>query len=306
MSGVSKVGAALSAALLLNVLSGAVLAQEPEKDGAQGNAFREIETKYIFGFTEGSGVGLEGEKEFSVETEARLGKSGGRYFGSESKLEFEFTPNQYIQLEFGPFLSGHSISNVRDLDDRNQFGLGGFFGEIRTMLLERGPSQPLALTLSAEPEWRRLDETSGERVNNLELELKLNGDVELISRRLYAGFNLLYEPEATHDPDRVGAGWEMESKAGISAALSYRIVPSTLIGFEAWYLRHYDGAWLNNFTGDALYIGPTLYWQIGRKMFLAASWNTQVTGRDLEHPEDRLNLSEFSRHRAKLKVAVEF
>ena len=26
-------------------------------------AFHEIETKYIFGFTEGSGIGLEGEKE---------------------------------------------------------------------------------------------------------------------------------------------------------------------------------------------------------------------------------------------------
>jgi len=94
--------------------------------------------------------------------------------------------------------------------------------------------------------------------------------------------------------------------AGISGALSYRILPSVLIGFEAWYLRHYDGAWLNIFTGDAVYIGPTLYVQIDRKMFLAASWNTQVTGRDIEYPDDRLNLSEFSRHRAKLKLAVEF
>src|SRR5207248_7947513 len=31
-------------------------------------AFGEIETKYIFGFTEGSSIGLEGEKEFSAET----------------------------------------------------------------------------------------------------------------------------------------------------------------------------------------------------------------------------------------------
>jgi len=28
--------------------------------------YRDVETKYIFGFTEGSGVGLEGEKEFSL------------------------------------------------------------------------------------------------------------------------------------------------------------------------------------------------------------------------------------------------
>jgi hypothetical protein len=275
---------------------------------AQDNSviYRDIETKYVFGFTEGSGIGLEGEKEFSFDTEARIGKRDGRYYASESKLEFEFTPNQYVQFEFGPFISAHNIRDVTDLDDRNQVALGGLFGEIRYLLLDRGPSSPVALTLSAEPEWRRIDETSGARVSNFELELKLNGDVELVKNRLYLGFNLLYEPEATHDPDHIGAGWEMESKGGVSAALAYRIVPSVLLGGEIWYLRHYDGAWFNNFTGDAIYVGPTLFVQINPKMFVTAAWNVQVHGRDVELPDASLNLSEFSRQRAKLKVAVEF
>lgn len=268
--------------------------------------FRDIETKYVFGFTEGSGIGLEGEKEFSLDTEARIGKRDGRYFASESKLEFEFTPNQYVQFEFGPFVSAHSISNVTDLDNRNQLAFGGFFGEVRYMLLDRGPSSPLAITLSAEPEWRRIDETSGERVTNFELELKVNADLELVPQRLYLGANLLYEPEATHDPDHVGAGWEMESKGGVSAALAYRVVPSVMIGAEAWYLRHYDGAWFNSFTGDAVFIGPTLFVQLSPKMFVAAAWNAQIWGREIDNPGAGLNLEEFSRHRAKLKVAVEF
>jgi hypothetical protein len=66
------------------------------------DGFYEVETKYIFGFTEGSGVGLEGEKEFSVESLARIGKADGRYWASETKLEYEFTPNQYVQFELGP------------------------------------------------------------------------------------------------------------------------------------------------------------------------------------------------------------
>ncbi len=267
---------------------------------------REIETKYVFGFTEGSGIGLEGEKEFSLDTEARIGKSGGRYWGSESKLEFEFTPNQFVQFEFGPFVSAHSIHGVTDLDNRDQIAFGGFFGEIRYPLLDRGPSSPLAVTLSAEPEWRRIDETGGERVNNLELELKLNADLELIKNRLYLGANLLYEPEGTHDPDHTGGGWELESKGGISGALAYRIVPSVLIGAEVWYLRHYDGAWFNTFTGDAVYVGPTLFVQLNPKMFIAAAWNVQVSGSDVEIPGSTLNLSEFSRQRAKFKLAVEF
>jgi hypothetical protein len=267
---------------------------------------REIETKYVFGFTEGSGIGLEGEKEFSVDTAARIGKKGGHYWASESKLEFEFTPNQFVQFEFGPFVSARRIRDVTDLDNRDQIALGGAFGEIRYLLLDRGPSSPLAVTLSAEPEWRRIDETSGERVRNFELELKANADLELIKNRLYLGANLLYEPEATKDPDHIGAGWAMESKGGVSGALSYRILPSVMIGAEVWYLRHYDGAWFNIFTGDATYVGPTLFIQLSPKMFVAAAWNVQVRGSEADDPTAKLNLSEFSRQRAKLKVAVEF
>ena len=127
-----------------------------------------------------------------------------------------------------------------------------------------------------------------------------------IKNRLYLGANLLYEPEATQDPDHVGAGWEKESTGGISAALSYRVVPSVFVGAEVWYLRHYDGTWFNTYTGDAVYLGPTFYVQLGPKMFMTAAWNWQVTGREVDDPGARLNLAEFSRQRAKLKVAVEF
>jgi len=267
---------------------------------------REIETKYIFGFTEGSGVGLEGEKEFSLDTEARIGKQGGRYWASETKGEFEFTPNQYVQFEFGPFMSAHSIKDVTDLDNRNQVALGGFFGEMRYMLLERTSENPLAVTLSVEPEWRRIDETSGTRVHNFEFETKVNADLELLKNRLYLGANLLYEPEATKDPDHTGAGWAMESKGGVSGALSYRVLPAVLVGGELWYLHHYDGAFFNQYTGSATFLGPTFYVQLGPKMFMTAAWNVQVRGTDVADPTAKLNLSEFSRQRGKLKVAVEF
>jgi hypothetical protein len=268
---------------------------------------REIETKYIFGFTEGSGVGLEGEKEFSLDTEARLGKGGGsRYWASETKAEFEFTPNQYVQFEFGPFMSAHSIKDVTNLDNRNAVALGGFFGEMRYMLLDRTSENPLAVTLSVEPEWRRIDETSGTRVHNFELETKVNADLELIKNRLYLGANLLYEPEATKDPDHMGAGWAMESQGGVSGALSYRVLPNVLIGGELWYLHHYDGAFFNQYTGSATYLGPTLFVQLSPKMFIAAAWNVQVRGTEVGDPTAKLNLSEYSRQRAKFKVAVEF
>jgi hypothetical protein len=75
---------------------------------------------YIFGFTTGSGIGLEGEREFTVEWIGWFGKRDGRYQATETKYELEFTPSQFIQIEFGALGSSHNISSVTDLDDRRQ------------------------------------------------------------------------------------------------------------------------------------------------------------------------------------------
>jgi hypothetical protein len=266
------------------------------------SAWRDIETKYIFGFTTGSGIGLEGEKEFTVDSVGRFGKRGGRYAASETKYEFEYTPTQFIQIEFGALGATHNIGGVTDLDDRRQVALSGAFAEIRYLAIERTSSNPLAVTLAFEPTVRRIDETGGERVRNFELEAIINADLELVKNRLFAGFNLLYEPEVT----QTAAGdTEREAKFGGSAAISLRVASNVVLGGEVWYLRHYDAANLTAFTGDAVMLGPTLYVQFTPKMFMTAAWNTQVWGREIGNPVS-LNLAEFQRNRARLKFAVEF
>src|SRR5436305_1186553 len=169
--------------------------------------FYEIETKYIFGFSEGSGIGLEGEKEFSIDTTGRFGKRDGRYAATETMFEFEYTPNQYVQLEFGPLAAGHYIRDVTDLDNRSAVRPSGFFGEIRYLLLDR-PASPIAVTVSFEPNYRAFDETGGAPVQNYEFETKIMADAELVKNRLYAAVNLIYEPESTKVAD---GSWEKES-----------------------------------------------------------------------------------------------
>src|SRR5229473_3302122 len=161
------------------------------------SSWRDIETKYIFGFTTGSGIGLEGEKEFTVDSIGRFGKRDGHYAATETKYEFEFTPTQFIQIEFGALGGTHTIGGVTDLDDRRQVALSGGFAEFRYLAIERTSSNPLAVTLAFEPTVRRIDETGGERVRNYEFETIINADLELLKNRLVAGFNLLYEPEVT-------------------------------------------------------------------------------------------------------------
>ena len=266
------------------------------------SSWRDLETKYIFGFTTGSGIGLEGEKEFTIDTVGRFGKRDGRYSATETKYEFEFTPTQFIQIEFGALGSTHNINSVTDLDDRRQFAASGAFAELRYLAIERTSSNPLAVTLAVEPTARSIDETSGARVHNYEFETVVNADLELLRNRLYAGFNLLYEPEVTWAST---GEVEREAKFGGSAALSLRIASNVVVGGEVWYLRHYDAANLTAFTGDAVLIGPTLYIQFTPKMFMTAAWNAQVWGREIGNPVS-LNLAEFQRHRARLKFAWEF
>ena len=287
-------------ALLL--ITGAFLTSCGFAQAQDVSTWRDIETKYIFGFTTGSGIGLEGEKEFTVETIARFGKRDGRYQATETKYEFEFTPSQFIQIEFGALGSSHDIRNVTDLGDRRQLALSGAFAELRYLAIERTSSSPLAVTLSIEPTIRRIDETSGDRVRNFEFETKINADIELLKNQLFGGFNLLYEPEITHTI--VGEALR-EAKFGGSAALSLRIASGVVVGGEVWYLRHYDSLGLSNFTGDAVMVGPTMYIQFTPKIFMTAAWNTQVYGREVGNPVS-LNLAEFQRQRAKLKFAAEF
>src|ERR1700686_4841106 len=162
--------------------------------------WRDLETKYIFGFTTGSGIGLEGEKEFTVDSIGRFGKRDGHYAATETKYEFEFTPTQFIQIEFGALGSTHHIGGVTDLDDRRQVAVSGAFAEFRYLAIERTSNNPLAVTLAVEPTVRLIDETSGARVRNYEFETIVNADLELLKNRLFAGFNLLYEPEVTSTP----------------------------------------------------------------------------------------------------------
>lgn len=267
-----------------------------------GSAFHELGTKYIFGgLTVGSSIDAEGERALEPETQAGFGKRGGRYAATQTALEFEYTPTQYLQIEAGPTISYFNIHGVPGLDDRSMFGVNGFEADVRSIILDRGPS-PFAVTASFEPEFHSLDETSGAPVTNYGLENKLEVDTELVAHRLYLAFNLLYEPETT----RANGVWQNESTVGGSSALAWQIIPNVAIGGDLWYLRHYEGLAFNSFTGDAVYLGPTFYWRIGPKVLMSAAWQTQVAGHEVGPMPLTLDLTDFSRQRAHLLFEFEF
>jgi hypothetical protein len=270
----------------------------------RNGGFPELDSKYLFGnFTRGASVGDEGERAIEPDTVANFGKRGGQYAATLTELEFEYSPTRFLQLELGPTISYYNIRGVPGLNDRNAGVVNGVSGTIRSLLLEHG-QWPFEVTLSVEPEWHNFDQTNGDTVSNYALETKIEADAELIKNRLFYAINILYEPEGTITGVNPTA-WEPESTFGVSSALAFQVIPNVVIGADLWYLRHYEGLSFGSFTGDAVYLGPTFFWKIGPKTLISASWEPQVAGREIGGPSP-LNLTDFSRQRARLLLEFEF
>jgi hypothetical protein len=257
----------------------------------------------MFGFIDGADIGNEGEKAIEFEETGSFRKRTGQYAAIEHELEFEHVATQNFAYELSLHGLSHSISGVEDLDDRNSTQFSGASAKLRYLILGRGPGSPIGLTVSAEPEWARVDDTDGTQTQSYASEFRIVADTELVANRLYAALNLIYAPETAKPSD--SDMWERSSSAGVALGLAYRLTPTFALGVAAEYDRAYDGLALQTLTGQALFVGPTLQINFSSKMLLAATFATQVYGHAVDDPRS-LDLTNFSQYRANLKFEVEF
>ena len=269
-----------------------------------------VNTRYLFGFTEGADTERAGEREFENDVIGRFGKRGGSYTALQNKTELEYGITNNLMFERGTFTSYYRIRNVPDLEDRNAANFDGLFAELKYRILDR-TIHPIGLAVSVEPEWHRFSETSGTREDSYALEFKLYADKELIPNKLFVAANLAYEPEAAHvrefDPDTGRfTEWERESSLRASGAISMALTDRLFLGAEVRYLAKYEGSFLNRFEGRALYVGPTLSARILPNAILQGAYSVQIAGKAEDEPERRLDLVNFERHQARLRLVFEF
>jgi hypothetical protein len=81
--------------------------------------------------------------------------------------------------------------------------------------------------------------------------------------------------------------------------------PGFLLGGEARYLRKYEGIGLEELAGQALFVGPTAYFQLSKRSRLTASWSVQAWGRPAGSSAS-LDLVNFERQQARLVFGVNF
>ncbi len=261
-----------------------------------------IDTEHLFGFMIGTDVGSVGEREFQSETTGRFGKNGGRYQAVGQEFELEFVPVQNFRIELGSTFASHLISSVPGLDDQRRLSWQGGSVDLRYRFLDR-ETAAFGLTFAAEAHAHRVDETTAEAVRSFGTEFRLAFDRELVPNRVVAAFNLIYEPEWTRF---VGSGvMEQASTAGVALGLMAQLGPGFLLGGEARYLRKYEGIGLEELAGQALFVGPTAYFQLSKSSRLTASWSVQAWGRPAGSTAS-LDLVNFERHQARLVFGVNF
>jgi len=261
-----------------------------------------IDTEHIFGFMIGTDVGNPGEREFQSQTTGRFSKSGGRYRAVGQEFELEFVPAKDFRIEIGSAFAAHDINGVPDFEDRRQLAWQGVSVDLRYRFLDRDTA-PLGLTFALESHADRIDETTAAAVRNYGTSFTLAFDRELIPNFAVAAVNLIYRPEWTR---LVGTGAaEQESTIGAAFAVMAQMRPGFLVGGEARYLRKYEGIALQEFSGEALFVGPTAYFQLSERSRLTLAWSFQAWGRSARSSA-ALDLVDFERHQARLVFGVNF
>jgi hypothetical protein len=261
-----------------------------------------IDTEHIFAFMIGTDVGNVGEREFQSQTTGRFSKAGGNYRAIGQEFELEFVPARNFRVELGGTFATHDIFGVPGFANRNQFEGQGISLDLRYRFLDR-EKDPFGLTLAVESHVDRVDETTAARVRTYGTEFTLAFDRELVPNLSVAAVNLIYQPEWTR---MVATGRaEQESTVGAAFAVMAQIRPGVFLGGEARYFRRYEGIGLDDFAGQALFVGPTVFLKLSDRSRLTANWSFQAWGRSAGSA-GALDLVNFERHQARLVLGVNF
>jgi hypothetical protein len=261
-----------------------------------------VDSEHLFGFTEGSDIGSKGEREFKNESTLRAGKAAGSFAAGTSEAELKYTVTDNFRVSAAATLAYFDVNGVPGLGDANRAAIQQASFSARFRLLDRNKA-PVGMTLSVEPHWGFVDETTGLRSGHFGTETALLMDRELVPDRLLGAFNVQFENDRVRPDTRSVV--RHESILGFGLALTTQASPGLWLGGEARYLRSYDGAALNSLSGQALYLGPTVFAALPNNYWLSAAFDFQVSGRAVGIP-GALDLTNFERYQAKLRVGFSF
>lgn len=291
--------AALAAGALLAgaLLAGGAASAQTAPSAAENLSPGGIDSEHLFGFVEGSDLGVPGEVELEWETSGRIGRRLGRFLAVDSSLALKMPLTSDFRLAPGLTFNAYDIGAPA----RTTGGFNGGFLEARLRLLDRRTA-PLGLTLGIVPSYGSVDGVTGGPGRSYGTDLVLLADRELIPDRLVAALNASLGFASTRAD---GAAPAHGSGLEVAGALAYQVRPGLFLGGEARYARAYGDLTLGRLAGEAAYLGPTLYASLSPRAWVSLAWNLQVAGREQGAP-GALDLTNFDRHQVRLRVGYSF
>jgi hypothetical protein len=232
----------------------------------------------------------------------RSGKNTGAFNDTASELEFKYTAFENFRISAAATLGYYDIGGVSGMDDRRDATLQSLSLNARYRILDHDRA-PFGMTVSFEPHWGFADETSGVPLKHFGWEGDFLFDRALVPDFLFGAMNLHYDTDRAETGP--GGGVEQQPTLGVFLALAGRAMPGVWIGGEARYLRAYQGAGLESLTGQALYLGPTLYARLGERAWLSVAFDVQARGQAVTAP-GALDLVNFERYQANFRLGFEF
>jgi hypothetical protein len=204
--------------------------------------------------------------------------AGDSYTAFTNEAAFRYGLEEHFRASFGVLADYDGIHSVPGLTDGTALNFSGLSSEFRWQLMQLDVS-PLDLTLSFAPQWQRIDDMSGARVESYAFPVALLADTALVPGKMFAAANLIYTP-ATHtnsDP------------LEFSPAMAGAVTDSIFLGAE---IRHITRNQNGFFTGHALFIGPSLFVKLSDSMSFTAAWTAQIP----DETTHRLDVVNFERH----------
>jgi hypothetical protein len=275
----------------------------------------------LFGITSPTDIGDPCSWAFATEFTGHFGKRDGSYFVVTDKNQFTYTYSNRIAFAFSPFVTYHDWSNVTASRDAlnsvgiaansvNRLQFDGLSGEIFYRVLARSPGQPVAITLSSEPRWARVDHATGWQIESYGNEFKFFTDVALTDK-FFAALNLNYALSRSRFNAPL-ATWTDTSSTTVSTALTAQVyarekaaIEAIYLGVEGRFLSAFNGLTLNQNVGNGFFLGPTMAIAFAGGRMLNVVWVPQIAGRAFPaSAAGPLDLDNFERHQFRVKFAT--
>lgn len=282
-----------------------------------------------FGFSTGSDVSDVGAWAVAAEYNGAFNGGGFKTGRSDFHLGKIQASTAFIPCwEVGPYILGTSLNGKYDgVTGSVKYSSFGAGIENKYKVFGRA-THGFGLTLVFDPNVQGFNQKDSTLVPNLSFSntqynstYKILLDKELITGKLWGVVNVQYDQIWTGRS--AAAAWAANgttasdylrnSNLTFSGALSYQAIDGLFVGAETRYVRTHTGSVFNNFTGDALFVGPTFYWQATKALAVSGTWGVQVAGNaklpataaaNLRNSD--INLVTANQHIAKFKIAYGF